>query len=159
MKTSDSIKNISKALLEVQRALEPVTKDSTNPHFKNKYASLPAIFNAVLPVLNKAGLVLVQGGDGNNLVTRLVDSGSGEWIEASIPLTPVKPDPQGMMSAVTYARRYGLSALVGVVTEEDDDGNAASGHRTGLPHGEVPGKSQQKRDVKPANKPATDVDF
>lgn len=138
MKTSDKITSLAKALLAVQRDLEPVTKDSTNPHFKNKYASLPAIFEAVLPVLNKAGLVIIQGGDGNALVMRLVHAESGEWIEASLPLTPVKPDPQGMMSAVTYARRYLLSAMVGVVTEEDDDGNAASGR------GQAPAQNRQQ---------------
>jgi hypothetical protein len=129
MKTSESISKISAALLAAQKAITFACKDATNPHFKNKYADLPAVIEAIKVPLNDAGIVFMQtpspSGTGSlELTTRLIHE-SGEWIEdtATIPLP--KNDPQGYGSAMTYGRRYALAAITGLY-QDDDDGNGAA---------------------------------
>lgn len=129
MKTSESINKISAALLVAQKAISFAAKDAQNPHFKNTYADLPAVIDAIKPALNDAGIVFMQTPSPSEpgtlaLTTRLMHE-SGEWMEdtATIPLP--KNDPQGYGSAMTYARRYALSAFTGLY-QDDDDGNAAS---------------------------------
>lgn len=129
MKTSETVSKISAALLKAQRAITCAAKDATNPHFKNKYADLPAVINAIKPALNDAGIMFMQTPSPSDtgslaLTTRLVHE-SGEWMEdtATVPLP--KNDPQGYGSAMTYARRYSLAAITGLY-QDDDDGNAAS---------------------------------
>ena len=98
--------------------------DSTNPHFKNKFASLKACDAAVKPHLAEHGLAYRQTAEGAELVTYVY--GLGESMEVSrVPLCIVN-DPQKQGSALTYARRYGLCAAFGLVGEEDDDGEGAS---------------------------------
>lgn len=130
MKTSESIKAISKALTGFQRDLEEPTKDAANPFFKNKYVTLDKLLESIRPALIKNGLSFVQspGGDGETItVTTLLMHESGEWIECDpLALKAAKVDPQGAGSAVTYARRYSLSAVLGVTWDEDDDGAKAS---------------------------------
>jgi hypothetical protein len=99
-----------------------------NPHFRSKYADLATCLKAIRPVLSKHGLALVQRtrieGERMVLVTELrfkSEVVSGEWL-----LEPVKRDPQGWGSAMTYGRRYTAPAMVGVASDDDDDGNAAS---------------------------------
>lgn len=130
MKTSESISKISAALLKAQRAITFASKDATNPHFKNKYADLPAVIDAIKPALNEAGIMFLQTPSPSDsgslaLTTRLLHE-SGEWIEDMATLPLPKNDPQGYGSAMTYARRYALAAITGLY-QDDDDGNAASG--------------------------------
>lgn len=127
--TSDTLTNIVPALIAAQKSFKPAIKDSTNPAFRSKYVSLDAVLEAVSEALLNAGIALVQATDRDDdgttlLVTRLIHT-SGEWIGSRYPVRPVKQDPQGEGSALTYARRYALMALVGIAPE-DDDGNAAS---------------------------------
>lgn len=129
MKTSESIIEISKALLKVQRSITFAHTDSDNPFFKSKYADLPTVIDAVKPQLNDNEIVYIQTPSPSEagtlaLTTRLLHV-SGEWIEdmAVVPLP--KADPQGYGSAMTYARRYSLAAITGLY-QDDDDGNAAS---------------------------------
>lgn len=129
MKTSENVTKISAALLKAQKAITCAAKDATNPHFKNKYADLPAVINAIKPALNDAGIMFMQTPSPSDpgslaLTTRLVHE-SGEWMEdtATVPLP--KNDPQGYGSAMTYARRYSLAAITGLY-QDDDDGHAAS---------------------------------
>lgn len=129
MRTSELIHEIAAALAKAQAAIEPAAKDSTNPHFRSKYASLLSVNAAILGPLTANGLSVVQevaAGDKTAMVTTRLVHGSGQWIEFG-PLTlPVqKNDAHGFGSAITYARRYGLAAAVSVVADEDDDGNAA----------------------------------
>lgn len=139
MKHSDSISKIAAALVAVQSELKAVAKDSRNPHFKSSYCSLDAIIEATRPALSKHGLAVVQGVttphsdseghlNGFTVETMLVHQ-SGEWIVNGALMPLSKLDPQGAGGAITYGRRYGLSALLALATEEDDDGNGAS-HRT-----------------------------
>jgi hypothetical protein len=129
---SESIATLAAALVKAQAELPAVTKDATNPHFRNKYASLDAIVAAVQPVLAKHDLAVVQsattpsdGGAALTVETLLLHK-SGEWMANSVVVPMVKIDPQGAGGALTYGRRYGLSALLSLATEEDDDGNVAS---------------------------------
>lgn len=120
--------SIAEALAAAQLEITDPAKDSINPHFRSRYADLATVLKTVRPVLARHGIALVQStqveGERLVLVTRLM--WRGEEIESTYPVEPVKRDPQGYGSALTYARRYALQALVGVAADEDDDGNAAS---------------------------------
>lgn len=120
----------AEAFAKLQGAIKPAIKDATNPAFKSKYADLAAVWEAVRGPLAEHGFGVIQApqfeGDTMFLETTLLHA-SGEIMISRYPLRPVKQDPQGFGSAITYAKRYALSAMLGVVADEDDDGNAASG--------------------------------
>lgn len=126
---SSDISELSKALVKFQSEVKPVKKESENPFFHSKYADLSAIWDAVRKTLTNCGLAVVQTNQPDNgavvLDTILIHE-SGQWIKGTTRMTPVKSDPQGFGSCQTYARRYGLSAILGIATEDDDDGNASS---------------------------------
>jgi hypothetical protein len=130
MKTSEQVDKLYPAFIAFQSEVPSVLKDGNNPHFKSKYATLPAITESVRPYLAKHGLGFTQSlayRDGVQLIFTRVMHTSGQWMEdEGYILNPTKNDPQGMASAVTYARRNTLGATCGIVTEEDDDGNKAS---------------------------------
>jgi hypothetical protein len=144
MTQSESIDKLYPAFIAFQAEVPSVLKDGNNPHFKSKYATLPAITESVRPYLAKHGLGFTQSlayRDGVQLIFTRVMHTSGQWMEdEGYVLNPTKNDPQGMASAVTYARRNTLGATCGIVTEDDDDGNAASAPRP-----------------QPAKQPATDL--
>lgn len=128
MKTSDSIKQIAAALVQAQAAITFAGKNAKNPHFKNNYADLTAVIDAVKPALNEVGIVFLQTAspseDGRlHLTTRLLHT-SGEWIEDTAVCPLPKQDPQGFGSAMTYLRRYSLASMIGLY-QDDDDGEAA----------------------------------
>lgn len=139
MITSSSIGAIAKALAAAQREIGVAVKDVTNPHFRSKYADLQAVDEACRPALSKHGIAISQGTsylDGFVAVTtRLMHAESGEYIESTLHIAPGKHDAQGVGSAITYARRFGLSALAAVPAGVDDDGEAAVGR--GAPRGDV----------------------
>lgn len=124
---------LAQALLEFKKEAPTLLKDSDNPHFKSKFASLKAVHRAVDPLLVKHGLVWVTtpGYDKNTghavLEYRLIHAESDDEIAAACPLILTKQDPQALGSAITYARRQSLLSVLGLVADEDDDGNAASG--------------------------------
>jgi hypothetical protein len=130
MKQSESIDKIIPAFIAFQSDMPSVPKDGNNPHFKSKYATLGAITEATRPHLAKHGLGFMQwmsNRDGYQLIVTRIMHTSGQWMEdEGYILNPTKNDPQGMGSAVTYARRYTLGASLGIITEDDDDGNRAS---------------------------------
>ena len=125
---SESIIEITKALIEFQRNLKPVSKDSTNPYFKSKYASMEAIWECIREPLAKNGLAVSQlphVQDNNIVLTTLLLHTSGEWLWSGLLVTPGKQnDAQSVGSALTYARRYAISAILGICSEEDDDAEA-----------------------------------
>ncbi len=139
MNTSTTIGAIAKALAAAQREIGVAVKDATNPHFRSKYADLQAVDEACRPALSKHGIAISQGTsylDGFVAVTtRLMHAESGEYIESTLHIAPGKHDAQGVGSAITYARRFGLSALAAVPAGVDDDGEAAVGR--GAPRGDV----------------------
>lgn len=137
MKQSDSIANLAAALVKASAAIKPIPKDRTNPHFRNRYATLDAIVEATRPVLAAHGLAVIQGSAvpethegtlvGFNVETMLVHS-SGEWLSNAVLMPVEKASAQGAGSALTYGRRYGLSALLNLTADEDDDGETATNH-------------------------------
>jgi hypothetical protein len=119
---------IAPALVAAQAKITFATKDSTNPHFKNRYADLQSVIEAIKGPLNENGIAFIQTPSKSeagflSLTTMLIHT-SGQFISdtASIPLP--KNDPQGYGSALTYGRRYGLAAICGLF-QADDDGEAA----------------------------------
>lgn len=126
MNKSESIKELAKALLNFQAKGLKVGKEAENPFFKSKYASLANILDKISAPLSESGLSFTQMPDGKSLTTILMHE-SGEWIEATYEMPIGKPnDPQAVGSAITYARRYALGAILGLNIDDDDDGNKAS---------------------------------
>jgi len=125
---SPSIAALAAALSKAQGQFDHAKKDANNPFFKSKYADLASVIDAAKPHLAANGLAVVQTtsltATGMVLVTYLIHS-SGEFMSGQYPIKPTKDDPQGMGSAITYARRYSFSAITGIASD-DDDGNAAS---------------------------------
>jgi hypothetical protein len=118
----------AKAFVAAQKDCESVKKANTNDHFKSKYADLAACVEAIIPALNKHGIGVMQfpkfDGELVTVETSLIHE-SGATVNGALSMRPTRPDPQGVGSAITYARRYSLLAMVGAAPE-DDDGNAAS---------------------------------
>jgi len=123
------MKNLATALVKAQKAFSPALKNSTNPHFKSRYADLATCVEAVMDALNDNGIALIQKCyecPSGIMVETVFMHESGEIYESGILQFPAsKQDPQGYMSALTYARRGSLMAACGIAPE-DDDGNAAS---------------------------------
>lgn len=144
MKRSESIKAIMGALLCFNSECEKIGKDSTNPFFKSNYASLSNIQDSIrLPLLN-AKLVINQFPEGENSLTTLITHvDSGEWLESTFEMNPVKPDPQAKGSSITYARRYALASILGL-NVDDDDGNKGSVKQKSL---KTPTKVTKKHQV------------
>lgn len=129
METSQTIAKISAALVKAQAEMGNAKKESTNPFFNKKYADLNAIREAVLPVLTKHGIAVIQPTivqDNKNYVKTILLHESGEYIAGITEIVCSKPnDAQAHGSGLTYARRYGLQSITNVGAD-DDDGNQAS---------------------------------
>ena len=129
MEKSESIKELATALAKAQGSMKGALKDSANPFFKSKYADLASVVEAVREALGANGLSYVQiAHDAEHAakIETVIMHSSGEWLSCGSVGVPVsKDDAQGFGSAMTYARRYSLSAAFGVAPE-DDDGNAAA---------------------------------
>ena len=126
---SDQIGELASALAKAQSEMTMVEAKSTNPFFNSKYASLASVLETSLPALNKNGIAVIQGSryctvtNGFYITSQLIHS-SGQWIKSEIRMPIGKKDAHGVGAAVTYGRRYLLSAMVGVA-QADDDGNGA----------------------------------
>ena len=123
MKTSNEINEIAKALCLAQSEMSGATKQSTNPFYKSNYSDLASVMQAISLPFSAHGLSFVQGAEANeqrvSVTTRIIHT-SGQWLEATTELPPTKADAQGWGSAITYAKRYGLQALCGVPSVDDD---------------------------------------
>lgn len=126
MTKSESISNLAKALSCFQSKVAIIRKTANNPFFKSKYAPLPEILEAITTPLHECGLTFSQMPDGESLTTILIHCESGEYLQSSYPLHPIKNDPQAFGSAITYARRYAISAILCLNVDDDDDGNKAT---------------------------------
>lgn len=121
---------IATALAKAQGQIEGAVKGKENPHFRSKYADLGAVWEACREHLTKNGISVIQrvarSAEGELAVTTTLLHASGQMVQdGGVPLLLSKQDMQGLGSAITYARRYGLMSMVGIAPE-DDDGNAAS---------------------------------
>lgn len=129
MRTSETIEKIAPALILAQNNIKFAVENSVNPHLKNRYADLSSVIDAIKPALNHVQIAFMQMPEESEagivrLTTRLVHA-SGEWIETTASCPMPKNDPQGFGSALTYLRRYSLSAICGLYAD-DDDGEMAS---------------------------------
>ncbi len=168
METSQTIGKISEALAKAQGMMKPAVFDASNPHFKSRYATLTSIMESCRAALSANNIAVVQGTSIDTelplrvSVTTLLIHSSGEWIKDTLSLRPAKDDAQGAGSAITYARRYSLASLVGVVADEDDDAEAAVGRtdkqaKPGskkqplvvVPNSDSPVKASDKSEPKP----------
>ena len=128
MNKSESIKHLALALNKAQAAMSGAKKSAANPFFKSKYANLEEVIACIKEPFESNGLSFMQfpiTEDDRAGVETIVMHESGEWLSGSFMLKCSKLDPQGMASAITYARRYGIQSIAGIPSE-DDDGNAAS---------------------------------
>jgi hypothetical protein len=149
MVSEKSETKLYEALHAVQAELPTLQKDAINPHFGNSYITLKELMSKLLPILNGHGLVVLQlptvvspGVPG--LRTVITHAKSGQTLSEAMPLVLGKQDPQGQGSALTYARRYSLMSILGLVADEDDDGNAGSAPK-------------QRRTRKPADRSAEQI--
>jgi hypothetical protein len=144
MRTSESITNLATALLAAQQEMPHPKKTATNPHLRNKFADLTTVFDTVIPVLNKHGIVLQQEVSGHveitdqgepvqivGVETTLIHAESGEFktsiVQQYVPQQKGLNMSQAVGSTVTYLKRYGVSTAVVVSSEPDDDGNEGKG--------------------------------
>lgn len=137
MKTSEIISDIAKAMSIAQNQMKPASKDSQNPHFKSRYSDLSSVWDAIREPITQNGLTIWQDvttQEKSVSVTTMIVHISGQWIEFGplcIPLS--KFDAQGVGSGISYAKRYALCAAIGVVSGDDDDGEAAVGRPKAKP--------------------------
>lgn len=155
IRTSETIINLSKALVETQKELKQPLKDAKNPFFKSEYVPLENVAEAITESATKHGLAFSQYATttetGNVSVGTIVFHESGEFIEfPPLILKPENTKPQSIGSAITYAKRYSLSAVFGITSDKDDDGNKTNGN-------DEPQKQQQKRNQKQAQNDEPDV--
>lgn len=150
---SQEISKLAKALIAVQRELSPAMKDSKNPFVNSHYASLNSVMQTCREALLQNGIWLTQlpvpapvelGAGYIGLVTKLTHAESGQWQSSFIVAPLPKNDPQGMGSALTYCRRYALTAMLGIVTEDDDAEGARADTRQAL-------KSRKREIQQPKN--------
>ncbi len=157
METSTDIGQLAAALAKAQGEMGGALKDSANPFFKSKYADLEAVWTACRKALSENKLAVIQTTDcveiGIRIITTLVHE-SGQWIRGVLPIMAKDQTPQGTGSAITYARRYALAAMVGVY-QTDDDAEAAHGRHTS-PKGHVDprGDDWRQEDMKKAEEMA-----
>lgn len=131
IETSEQIISLAPALAKAQAEMPVLKKDKVNPHYGSHFVSLDNLIDTTKPILLKHGLVVIQtpaeAGEGRiGLTTTLIHT-SGEMIAETMTIETGKSGPQAAGSALTYARRYAWSALLGIATETDDDANAAQG--------------------------------
>lgn len=154
------MKNLYAALLKAQAEFSPVPKDGANPAFRSRYATLGSVQETAFPILHKHGLVVLQSvrtewaerGPIVYVGAALVHVESGELTSQELGLVPVKTDPQGIGSAISYGRRYILLTMLGL-TADDDDGNAASGAAQMAPQRSAPPPASNGKPPAPPVKP------
>lgn len=125
---SASIAALAAALAKAQGQMTHASKDATNPHFRTRYADLAAVWSAIREPLAANGLSVIQQvtqAEGMVGVRSILAHASGEWVSSDLQMPVAQKTPQGYGSALTYARRYSLAALVGIA-QDDDDGEAGT---------------------------------
>jgi len=153
-------KNLIQKLLEFQKDCPKIVKGENNPFFKSKYAELSGIVNTIQPILYKLGIVVIQPVVGNHVVTRIVNADNQtEYIESQYPIVSKDAtDPQKFGAGATYARRYALTTALGIVTEEDDDGNHAATPKKETKTESIEDEKKRLYNLCKENKIALDID-
>lgn len=156
MNSSPIIASLATAFATALSEIENASKNSSNPHFRSKYADLAEVINTVRPVFCKHGLSVTQCpsyAEGIVTVTTVLMHNSGEWIASDCSAPVSKQDAQGVGSAITYCRRYALAAMA-CIAQEDDDANSAVGHVVKA----IPTYPATKPSAAPASKATVSVD-
>ena len=122
------MKQLISALVEFQKKIGKISKDSKNPFFKSNYASLPNILDTVNPALIECGLAIIQMPTGDGSLKTILAHTSGEMVESEFDMKLIKSDPQSLGSAITYARRYAIGSILNLNIDDDDDANKAMGN-------------------------------
>lgn len=149
MQKSQTIGELTKALITFHVKVEQISKDAKNPFFKSNYATLYNIQEAIREPLIESGLSVCQFPNGEHGLTTILMHESGEWIESTYFMHPVKNDPQSIGSCLTYQRRYGLCAVLNLsIGEMDDDGNMAT-HGKSTPEAPAPAPKNEKAWLNP----------
>lgn len=159
-RTSEQIDLLFAAMNAAQKIMGGARKDTVNPHFNRTYADLASVWEAGRDPLAENGLTVIQvpsASGGSVTVATMLGHKSGQWIAGELTLTPDKNTPQGAGSAITYARRYALSAFLGIAPE-DDDGNEAEGRNAGRKkqHEETPRKTPDANPTVPIDQKLLD---
>lgn len=174
MKRSENTSDLMPALFKAKQEIGAAVKSAKNPYFKSKYADLNSVIDACEDILHNNGLLILQpheialsptsAGVHETLIleTFIFHAESSEYVCSATKLQiPKLDDPQAMGSAITYARRYALMSLLGMKTEEDDDGENAKGRGTSKKADtfkkKAKKKSFRKKDVESAS-PAPEGD-
>lgn len=131
---SESIVNLTSALLNALKDIENPTKNTKNAFLKNSYADIVKVLDSCKQILLDNGILLIQGSRPSpynpqwvEVYTRLVHGATGEFMEETVTMQPKELSPQGFAGLLTYGRRYGLFAALGLAAvDDDDDGNTAS---------------------------------
>lgn len=129
---SQEIKELVSALAKAQRVMKPAVYNRINPHFKSRYADFASCMEACRVPLSDNGLAVIQSCEtieGKISLITMLAHVSGQWMKSEFPIIPSKMDSQAIGSAMTYAKRYSLCGMIGIVADEegDDDGEAAMG--------------------------------
>jgi len=130
MKTSENINEILPALMKAKGSIGSAKKDKVNPFHKSRYADLSSVHEACDQALSENGLILIQDVEGDEtrvlISTRMMHT-SGQWLEVGPLCLPLSQNtPQAVGSCITYGRRYSISSLLCITTEDDDDANRAT---------------------------------
>lgn len=155
---SETIGKLAEALAKAQKHIDGAKKGAVNPHLRSKYADLSSVWAACRDALADNGLAVTQhmadtGAPGSVKVVTTLMHASGEWLSGETVMPVTKQDAHGYGSAITYARRYSLAAMVGV-SPEDDDASAAVAHSA--PEAKAQQKPPAKAEPKKADGPARD---
>lgn len=146
----ENVDKIAPALVAAQKAMRPVKQTAENPHFKSRFAPLSEVMDAAKGALHAHDIAVLQWTEGEdpsgfNLVTTLLHV-SGQVIQGRVRMPLEKGTVQAAGSAITYGKRYGLAALLGIVADDDDDGHAASQRPVArpakAPNGDTPPKKR-----------------
>lgn len=125
-----SKKELYEAIFNVQQEAPFIDKSADNPFFKSKYADLPSIWKAIKDIMGKNNLFVTHimnfDADGEYIVTKIIHASTGQEMISMSKITLSKVTAQEYGSYITYMRRYALSAMLGLITDEDDDGNKAT---------------------------------
>jgi hypothetical protein len=160
LEKSENISELVKSLIKVQACLKPASGDKTNPFFKTGYADLSGLWWACRSLLQQNSLAVVQlaifNDEGANYLETLLAHASGQWISGRYPLKLADTcDPRVFASALTCARGYGLAAVLGIVTADDDAEAAATGHPDCNCFSDFIPRAEHRRYSSVANGPAT----
>lgn len=163
---SETINDLAAALAKAQSVMKSVPFDRTNPHYKNKYATLASVIDTVRGPLAEQGLSysqpIVRDGDGLYLLTKLMHP-SGQWLASEYPLPdPTSVKPQEFGAALTYARRYSLCTILCIAPDDDDDAEGAQKISTGSrpnPHTTKPSDIVQEVEYNQYGEPVDNIPF